>query len=218
LLNILLIDQSHLFKFIIVGDPGVGKTALMRRFIENKFTPEYDTTVGIEFGARVINFDADHHVKIQAWDTAGQEVYRSITRAYYRRAAACLIVYDVSRRETFLNVKRWMKEVELYSSFPSLTLVAAKMDLPNICRKVSSQEGSKFAQDHGMLFVETAAKAGLHTNDAFTETARSMVSQIQANVFHRWTFQELKNSPGRGCSRNGCGLTSKERPSSCGCG
>merc|ERR1712072_165860 len=102
-------SYDYLFKYIIIGDTGVGKSCLLLQFTDRRFQPIHDLTIGVEFGARMITIDKKQ-IKLQIWDTAGQESFRSITRSYYRGAAGALLVYDITRRETFTHLTSWLEE------------------------------------------------------------------------------------------------------------
>ena len=122
---------DYSFKFILVGDTGVGKTSLIGRFIENRFDPNHEFTVGVEFAAKTVLLNGKP-IKLQIWDTAGQEEFRAITRSYYRSSAAALVVFDVARRETFRNASRWVEDVRSNSNRDViLVLVGNKCDLVN---------------------------------------------------------------------------------------
>merc|ERR1712199_65665 len=103
-------SYAYLFKYIIIGDTGVGKSCLLLQFTDRRFQPIHDLTIGVEFGARMITID-EKNIKLQIWDTAGQESFKSITRSYYRGAAGALLVYDITRRDTFSHLTRWLEEV-----------------------------------------------------------------------------------------------------------
>ena len=98
---------AYMFKFIIIGDTGVGKSCLLLQFIDRRFRQKHEVTIGVEFGAKMITV-ADTNIKLQIWDTAGQESFKSITRGYYRSAAGAILVYDITNRESFNNVSRWL--------------------------------------------------------------------------------------------------------------
>merc|ERR1712036_162424 len=102
-------------KYIIIGDTGVGKSCLLLQFTDKRFRTDHDLTIGVEFGARVVNVE-DKQIKLQIWDTAGQETFRSITRSYYRGAAGALLVYDITRRETFSHPTSWLDDARQHSS------------------------------------------------------------------------------------------------------
>ena len=120
---------SYLFKYIVIGDTGVGKSCLVLQFIDNRVRDNHDITIGVEFGAKIVQHE-NTNIKLQIWDTAGQENFRSITRSYYRSAAAALLVYDITREQSFTNLKTWMEEVKSNGN-PKMTilLVGNKNDL-----------------------------------------------------------------------------------------
>ena len=103
-------SYDHLFRYIIVGDMAVGKSCLLLQFTDNKFRHQHELTIGVEFGAKIIDLNGKS-VKIQIWDTAGQEAFQAITRTYYKGATGALVVYDITRRDTFTHVSKWLDEV-----------------------------------------------------------------------------------------------------------
>ncbi|KAL5040140.1 hypothetical protein RTP6_007189 [Batrachochytrium dendrobatidis] len=148
-----------------VGDSGVGKSCLLLRFTNNEYMPT-ETTIGIEFGSQVVRVQ-DKRVKLQIWDTAGQESFRSISRAYYRGAIGCLLVYDITRRDTFMHLMSWLDDVHQHGNDKVMTiLVANKCDL-EAKRQVTKEEGEAFAKKHGLLYLETSAKTGFQVEQAF---------------------------------------------------
>eukprot|EP01119_Soliformovum_irregulare_P010013 TRINITY_DN2424_c0_g1_i7.p1 TRINITY_DN2424_c0_g1~~TRINITY_DN2424_c0_g1_i7.p1 ORF type:complete len:157 (-),score=6.39 TRINITY_DN2424_c0_g1_i7:363-833(-) len=114
-LNSRIMSYDYLFKYIIIGDSGVGKSCLLLQFTDKRFQPAHDLTIGVEFGSRMISIDGKQ-VKLQIWDTAGQESFRSITRSYYRGAAGALLVYDITRRETFNHLTCWLEDARQHSN------------------------------------------------------------------------------------------------------
>jgi Ras-related protein Rab-2A len=171
-------SYSYLFKYIIIGDTGVGKSCLLLQFTDKRFQPSHDLTIGVEFGARMINID-NLHIKLQIWDTAGQESFRSITRSYYRGAAGALLVYDITRRETFNHLTRWLEEARSNSNSELLImLIGNKSDL-NHRRQVSVEEGQRFAEENGLIFMETSAKTAFNVEEAFVDTAHKIYERIQ---------------------------------------
>merc|ERR1712093_504912 len=150
-------SYAYLFKYIIIGDTGVGKSCLLLQFTDRRFQPIHDLTIGVEFGARMITIDKKQ-IKLQIWDTAGQESFRSITRSYYRGAAGALLVYDITRRETFNHLANWLEDARQHAN-PNMTimLIGNKSDLTHR-RAVSREEGEAFAEKYGLVFMETSAK------------------------------------------------------------
>ena len=122
-------SYAYLFKYIIIGDTGVGKSCLLLQFTDKRFQPVHDLTIGVEFGARMITHD-QKQIKLQIWDTAGQEAFRSITRSYYRGAAGALLVYDITRRDTFNHLTTWLEDARQHSnSNMVIMLIGNKSDL-----------------------------------------------------------------------------------------
>jgi Ras-related protein Rab-11A len=161
-------DYDYLFKVVLIGDSGVGKSNLLSRFTRNEFSLESKSTIGVEFATRSIRVD-DKIVKAQIWDTAGQERYRAITSAYYRGAVGALLVYDVTRHITFENVQRWLKELRDHTDFNIvIMLVGNKADLRHL-RAVSTEDAKGFAERENTFFMETSALESLNVENAFTE-------------------------------------------------
>eukprot|EP00730_Choanoeca_flexa_P002471 TRINITY_DN11062_c0_g1_i2.p1 TRINITY_DN11062_c0_g1~~TRINITY_DN11062_c0_g1_i2.p1 ORF type:complete len:220 (+),score=33.70 TRINITY_DN11062_c0_g1_i2:711-1370(+) len=173
---------SYLFKYIIIGDTGVGKSCLLLQFTDKRFQPVHDLTIGVEFGARMVTIDSKQ-IKLQIWDTAGQESFRSITRSYYRGAAGALLVYDITRRETFNHLSTWLEDARSHSN-PNMVimLIGNKTDLDSK-RAVTRDEGEQFAREHNLLFMETSAKTATHVEEAFIQTAQSIHQKIQEGIF-----------------------------------
>ncbi|XP_071736158.1 ras-related protein RABA1f-like [Rutidosis leptorrhynchoides] len=161
-------DYDYLFKVVLIGDSGVGKTNLLSRFSKNEFSLESKSTIGVEFATRSINVD-DKIIKAQIWDTAGQERYRAITSAYYRGAVGALIVYDITRNVTFENVERWLKELRDHTDQNIvIMLVGNKADLRHL-RAVQMDDAKAFAEKENNFFMETSALEALNVENAFTE-------------------------------------------------
>ena len=173
---------NYLLKYIIIGDPSVGKSNILLKYAHNKFTNEYQATIGVEFGAKNLTLDGKIF-RIQIWDTAGQENFRSITRAYYKNSVCALVVYDITNRISFENVQEWIDEVK--SQTPKeilLVLVGNKIDLENE-RVVSFDEGKKLSEDNDMLFFETSAKNGNGINDVFLNSCREIYQNIEKGFY-----------------------------------
>ncbi|KAH8849557.1 Ras-related protein [Schistosoma japonicum] len=170
-------DYDYLFKLLLIGDSGVGKSCLLIRFADESFSETYISTIGVDFKIRTIDLDGKV-VKLQIWDTAGQERFRTITSSYYRGAQGIIIVYDVTDKTSFINVKSWLQEIEHYAnSTVNRLLVGNKCDLPK-SRAVDTVDAMNFAKEHQMPFLETSAKEAINVEDAFMEMAR----QIKAST------------------------------------
>ena len=147
-------QKPTIVKVMIVGDAGTGKSCFLLRITDDRFREKYDPTIGVEFGA-VMN--ASSNYKVQIWDTAGQESFRSITRSYYRGSHLQIFVYDISRRDTFEHIDSWVNEAASNSNETThKLLVGCKSDLPN--RQVSTEEGEKKALEYRAMFCEVSNK------------------------------------------------------------
>merc|ERR1711976_504564 len=161
-------DYDYLFKVVLIGDSGVGKSNLLSRFTRNEFNLETKSTIGVEFATRSIQTE-NKTIKAQIWDTAGQERYRAITSAYYRGAVGALLVYDISKQITFENVERWLNELRDHAdSNIVIMLVGNKSDLKHL-RAVSTDEAAQFAEKHGLSFIETSALESTNVEEAFQQ-------------------------------------------------
>ncbi|XP_010861989.1 ras-related protein Rab-26 [Esox lucius] len=162
------------FKVMLVGDSGVGKTCLLVRFKDRAFLAgSFISTVGIDFRNKVLNIDA-LKVKLQIWDTAGQERFRSVTHAYYRDAHALLLLYDVTNKASFDNIKAWLTEIHEYAQQDVvIMLLGNKADVTHD-RVVKREEGENLAKEFGVPFMETSAKSGLNVELSFTAVAKEL--------------------------------------------
>ncbi|CAL9092338.1 unnamed protein product [Musa textilis] len=161
-------EYDYLFKVVLIGDSGVGKSNLLSRFTRDEFSLESKSTIGVEFATRSIRVE-DKVIKAQIWDTAGQERYRAITSAYYRGAVGALVVYDITRHVTFENIERWLKELRDHTDTNIvIMLVGNKADLRHL-RAVSIDDAKDFSERESTFFMETSALESTNVEDAFTE-------------------------------------------------
>ncbi|KAK3728684.1 hypothetical protein RRG08_041868 [Elysia crispata] len=171
-------NYSYIFKYIIIGDMGVGKSCLLHQFTEKKFMADCPHTIGVEFGTRIIEV-ASQKIKLQIWDTAGQERFRAVTRSYYRGAAGALMVYDITRRSTYNHLSSWLTDARnLTNPNTVIFLIGNKCDL-DAQRDVTYEEAKQFAEENGLMFLECSAKTGENVEDAFLDTAKKIYQNIQ---------------------------------------
>ncbi|PAN16778.1 hypothetical protein PAHAL_3G085800 [Panicum hallii] len=159
-------EYDYLFKVVLIGDSGVGKSNLLSRFTRNEFCLESKSTIGVEFATRTLHVEGKI-IKAQIWDTAGQERYRAITSAYYRGALGAVLVYDVSKPTTFENISRWLKELRDHAdSNIRIMLVGNKTDLRHL-RAVTTEDAQNFAEAEGLSYIETSALEATNVEEAF---------------------------------------------------
>ena len=176
------VNFNYLYKYIVIGDSFVGKSCIVAKYIHGGFDEEFKTTIGIEFGSKDLTINGKVY-RIQIWDTAGQETFRSITRAYYKNSVCSFIVYDVTNRQSFLNVQDWFNECKKQTPKTAMmVLVGNKIDLNNK-REVSYEEGENFAKNNSMLFYETSAKNGDNIENMFYESAEIIANKINEGYY-----------------------------------
>ncbi|RVE62080.1 hypothetical protein OJAV_G00177280 [Oryzias javanicus] len=172
---------DYLFKLLLIGDSGVGKTCILFRFSEDAFNSTFISTIGIDFKIRTIELDGKK-IKLQIWDTAGQERFRTITTAYYRGAMGIMLVYDITNEKSFDNIKNWIRNIEEHASSD-----VEKMVLGNKCdindkRQVTKMGGEKLALEYGIKFMETSAKSNINVENAFLTLARDIKTKMDTKL------------------------------------
>lgn len=167
-------DYDYLFKLVLIGDSGVGKSCILLRFADDSFTDSYITTIGVDFRFRTISVE-NKNVKLQIWDTAGQERFRTITSAYYRGADGIIISYDTTDRDSFDHVDSWLQEVNKYASDKTVKVLVGNKCDKSEARVVTTEEGQKKAEALGLSFIETSAKDATHIEEAFLLISRQLV-------------------------------------------
>jgi small GTP-binding protein len=168
---------DYSLKIVVIGDSGVGKTCLLLRFVRNEWEPDSQPTLGVEFLAKVVNTD-NHRIQLQLWDTAGQELFRSVTRGYYRGSAGALVLFDLTSRHSFVSVDRWLRDLrEVARPDLSIALIGNKVDLADR-REVSLEEAREYAERNKIAYFETSAKSG----DGVESAVNECVGQIEKKV------------------------------------
>ncbi|XP_021732771.1 GTP-binding protein YPTM2-like [Chenopodium quinoa] len=178
-------EYDYLFKLLLIGDSGVGKSCLLLRFADDSYLDSYISTIGVDFKIRTVEQD-NKTIKLQIWDTAGQERFRTITSSYYRGAHGIIIVYDITDQESFNNVKQWLSEIDRYASNNvNKLLVGNKSDL-TANRAVPYETAKAYADEIGIPFLETSAKDATNVEQAFltmtTDIKNRMATQPGAGA------------------------------------
>ena len=172
-------NYDSIMKILLIGDSGVGKSCLLVRFVEDKFSPSFITTIGIDFKIKTVDINGKK-VKLQLWDTAGQERFRTITTAYYRGAMGIILVYDVTDERTFKNIKTWVNTVSEHANDDAqLLLVGNKSDMDT--RVVTTEQGEDLAKELGIPFVESSAKDDSNVDDIFFTLAKLIQEKVDSN-------------------------------------
>ena len=180
-------EYNYLFKVVLVGDSGVGKSCLLSRFAWDQFSLDSKSTIGVEFATKSVMIEGQT-VKAQLWDTAGQERYRAITTAYYREAVGAVIVYDITKEDTFKSVEKWVQDVRNNTSREvCIMLVGNKCDLRKE-RAVTTEMGKLFARNNELSFLEASALDSTNVESAF--------SSILSEIFHSVSQKGIKEGVG----------------------
>ena len=203
-------EYEMMIKVILIGDSGVGKTNIMSKYLKNQFMENSKATVGVEFGSKLFNHEG-HKIKAQIWDTAGQEKYKAITGAYYKGSKGAFVVYDITRKETFASVERWVNDLKSTSD-PKLTiiLIGNKNDMEDQ-RQVTKEQGEEKAKSFGCAFLETSALSGDNLDKAFT----LMVKEIFEKFNSESTGEEEGDSVKKGEDIKLEKATEKKKKSCC---
>lgn len=187
-------DFKYLFKILVIGDVGVGKTSLIRRFTRGYFAENITSTVGVDLDSRILNIHGDK-VKLQCWDTAGQEKYRSITQSYYRNADAVIMVFDLTNRGSFASIPQWLMDVQRYTSKNAVkVLVGNKTDLKGAKRMVNSRSAANLAEFEDLLYIETSAKWDDNIETLFTELAEQLRENAKSKSLNRFNNSNNNDS------------------------
>ena len=165
-------------KILLLGDSNVGKTCFLLRYIEDTFTDNHISTIGVDYKLKLVTAPDDKIVKLQIWDTAGQDRFRCITKNYYRGSDGIMLIYDITSATSFINIKNWIGQIKDYLGDDArITLVGNKCDL-EYNRRVSREEGMKLANEHNFSFFEASAKNNVNINEAFENLSNEMLKKI----------------------------------------
>lgn len=196
-------DSDYVFKILLIGDSGVGKSSLMLNFTDECFTETYISTIGVDFKIRTLEVDSKT-VRLQIWDTAGQERFKTITTAYYRNANGILIVYDITDNDSFKNVSKWLEDIDHYSNEKVYkVLVGNKADLQPK-RAVDYAEAKNFADTHNISFMETSAKTSNNVEQLFATLASDLKQASENGHIKDDTPTITINAGSRSHKKQGC--------------
>ncbi|XP_010262670.1 PREDICTED: ras-related protein Rab2BV [Nelumbo nucifera] len=194
-------EYDYLFKIVLIGDSGVGKSNILSRFTRNEFCLESKSTIGVEFATRTLQVDGKT-VKAQIWDTAGQERYRAITSAYYRGAVGALLVYDITKRQTFDNVQRWLRELRDHADSNIVIMMAGNKSDLNHLRAVPEEDAQALAEKEGLSFLETSALEALNVDKAFQTILTEIYHIISKKALAAQEAASTTGVPGHGTTIN----------------
>ena len=184
-------DYDEKIKLMILGDSTVGKTALLRKYCKNDFLGKYVTTVGIDFQMKYIDYN-NKKIRLQIWDTAGEERYRVVTKNYFNASDGFIIVYDITSRETFKNINNWIEQITtICGENIKCIIFGNKIDLINQ-RQVQKEEGQKLAQKYKFNFFETSAKNGDNVEEGFKSIINDVMDDIKSIQIKRRNSSVLK--------------------------
>ena len=167
--------KEVLYKILLLGDSSVGKTCFLMRYTDNTFQEIHMSTIGLDYKLKNVQLDDGKMVKIQIWDTAGQDRFRSITKNYYKGAHGIILIYDITNKKSFENVRTWINQIkEEVSEKVSIILVGNKID-DEEHRVVATEDGEKIAKELGLMFFECSAKSGVNIDSTFNELVKKTV-------------------------------------------
>ena len=185
---------SQNFKIVVVGSSGAGKTSIVKRLVDGKFTPETTSTLGVEFKSFVCPLE-NQNVKLQIWDTAGQERFRSVSKAYFRNAVGALLLFDITNSASFEELGNWLNDLQqLCNPNAYIILVGNKTDLEEK-RQVGSQQANDFAARHNLEYLETSALSGDNIQESFTRLAYGVAARVANGQIQILTGPNAKPSP-----------------------
>ncbi|KAL0220881.1 hypothetical protein RCL1_000735 [Eukaryota sp. TZLM3-RCL] len=196
-------DYDHLYKLLLIGDSAVGKSCLLVRFADGEFSDTFTTTIGVDFKIQTLDID-NKTIKLQIWDTAGQERFRTITASYYHGAQGIIVVFDVTKRQSFENVQMWLREIEdSATENVSILLVGNKTDLADQ-REVTDEQAKAFAAERNIEYIATSAKTAENVENAFLSLARQIKQRLDSQPAPPMVTDSLAIDEGaevdRGCS------------------
>ena len=175
-----MVEQVYSFKLIVIGPAAVGKSSLIRRFVENKFSLHYKFTIGVDFMTKTIEFEPGKSAKLTLWDIGGQERFKVLRRSFYEGTNGALIVFDLSRANTFTKMKEWLSDARqsIENDFPVIILGNKSDLIPEIGEIIDRNEPLKYAKAENSTYIETSAKTGNNVDNAFLDLTQKMIKKF----------------------------------------
>ena len=176
-------SEDTVYKVLLLGDSSVGKTCFLLRYCDKTFQEAHLSTIGLDYRLKSMTLNNEKNIKLQIWDTAGQDRFRALTKNYYKGANGIILIYDISTTQTFENVKVWINQIkEEANANVIIYLVGNKIDLPKDKRTVTEEEGQKLADEYKFLFKEASAKEGTNVNEIFQELVEKIDAETKPEV------------------------------------
>jgi Ras-related protein Rab-1A len=174
-------SNDIIYKILLLGDSSVGKTCLLLRYVEDTYTANHISTIGVDYKMKLVSTNDNKVIKLQIWDTAGQDRFRCITKNYYRGSNGIMLIYDITSTSSFQNIKNWITQIKDYLGDDAcITLVGNKIDLESN-RRVSTEEGRKLATENNFNFFEASAKDNINISEAFENLTKEMLKKNNVN-------------------------------------
>ena len=190
--------DEYVYKVLLLGDTTVGKTCFLMKYTDKTFQDIHMATIGLDYRLKSMKLKSGKNIKLQIWDTAGQDRFRAITKNYYKGSHGIILIYDVTNVQTFENVKQWVSQIrEEAAQNVIIYLVANKIDMEEE-RKVNKEEGEKLAEELGFPFVETSAKSGININETFEDLVER-IDKIYGNSPQKVTRNNLYKAKDKKC-------------------
>lgn len=219
-----MMQYDYLVKTLLIGDSGVGKSSLLIKFTDDKFSPNLSQTIGMDFKVKMLDIGGKR-IKLQIWDTAGQERYHTITQQYYRNAMGIILVYDATSEESFANIRRWAAQIAAHGGEgTNRILLGNKADCDPARRAIDPARGQALADEFGITFMETSAKSGLNVEQAFVSIADAVRLRLQnadglsPNGSQQSTNSRIHLSQAGASHASGSAQAERQRKGCCGSG
>ena len=190
--------NENVYKILLLGDSTVGKTCFLMKYTDKTFQDIHMATIGLDYRLKSMKLKSGKNIKLQIWDTAGQDRFRAITKNYYKGSHGIILIYDVTNVQTFENVKQWVSQIREEASANVIIYIAGnKIDMEEE-RKVNKEEGEKLAEELGFPFVETSAKSGININETFEDLVER-IDKIYGNSPQKVTRNNLYKAKDKKC-------------------